>query len=141
MPTSIDPQPADNEFECANCGAYFHYELTRCPKCGINLYEPEDEAESLKKSHLPQDGVLTKLKDIFHKAFKKPYSAEEIFGDALDASILYNDLLQKVGGDHTVLDRLIEIERARAPKSTRRAWIQSASQRWERDNRLQPPNP
>jgi len=46
LPTSIDPQPGENEFECANCGAYVHYELTRCPNCGINLYEPEDEDRS-----------------------------------------------------------------------------------------------
>ncbi len=133
MPTSIDPEPAENEFECANCGAYFHYELTRCPNCGVNLYEPEDESE---KSSPRTDGVFSKLKDIFHRVFNKPYSADDIFGDALNASILYNDLLQKIGGDRAVVDRLIEFERVRAPQSTRRAWIQSASQRWERDNRV-----
>ena len=94
MPTSIDPQPAENEFECANCGAYFHYELTRCPNCGVNLYEPEDETESIKEKAPQGGGLLDKLKDAFYKLFKKPYSAEDVFGDALDASILYNDLLQ-----------------------------------------------
>lgn len=134
MPTSIDPEPAENEFECANCGAYFHYELTRCPNCGVNLYEPEDETEAVEKPS-PRDGVFSKLKDAFHKVFNKPYSADEIFGDALDASILYNDLLQKVGGDRATVERLIEFEQARTPKSTRRGWIKSASQRWEKDNR------
>ena len=133
MPTSIDPEPGEHEFECANCGAYFHYELTRCPNCGINLYEPEDEIVGTEKLS-PRDGVFSKLKDAFHKVFNKPYSADEIFGDALDASILYNDLLQKIGGDREAVERLIEFERARAPKSTRRGWIKSASQRWERDN-------
>jgi predicted nucleic acid-binding Zn-ribbon protein len=131
MPTSIDPEPAENEFECANCGAYFHYELTRCPNCGINLYEPEDQTEGRKSR---EAGVFSKLKDAFHSIFNKPYSADDIFGDALDASILYNDLLQKVGGDRSAVDRLVEFEKASAPKSTRRAWIQSALQRWERDN-------
>ena len=131
MPASIDPEPAENEFECANCGAYFHYELTRCPNCGINLYEPEDQTES---PSLRGEGVFHKLKDAFHRIFNKPYSADDIFGDALDASILYNDLLLKVGGDRAVADRLIEFERIAAPKSTRRAWIQSAIQRWEHDN-------
>ena len=134
MPTSIDPQPAENEFECANCGAYFHYELTRCPNCGVNLYEPESEPESKVKKD-QQDGLLEQVRDAFHKFFNKPYSAEDIFGDALDASILYNDLLQKVGGDRTIVDRLIEFEKARAPKSTRKGWIQSAIQRWDQDNR------
>ena len=32
MPTSIDPQPGENEFECARCGAYFHYELNSLPQ-------------------------------------------------------------------------------------------------------------
>jgi hypothetical protein len=79
--------------------------------------------------------MFRKLNDIFHKVFNKPYSADEIFGDALDQAVLYNDLLQKVGGDRAAVDRLIEFERERAPKSTRRKWIESASQRWERDNR------
>jgi len=135
MPTSIDPEPAENEFECANCGAYFHYELTRCPNCGINLYEPEDETQTTtKRPSPPGAGVLNKLKDAFHKIFNKPYAADEIFGEALDASILYNDLLQKVGGDRAIVERLIEFEQVRAPQSIRREWIKSACQRWARDN-------
>lgn len=43
MPTSITPPPADDEIECARCGAYFHHELTRCPNCGVNVYEPDPE--------------------------------------------------------------------------------------------------
>ena len=135
MPTSIDPEPGENELECARCGAYFHYELTRCPSCGVNLYEPEDETYEDESPSPRRAGVFSKLKDAFHRVFNKPYSADEIFGDALDQAVLYNDLLQKVGGDRATVDRLIEFERARAPQSTRRAWIQSASQRWERDNR------
>ena len=135
MPTSITPEPAENEFECARCGAYFHYELTRCPNCGVNLYEPEDEAEGTEKSSPRGEGVFSKLKNTFHRIFNKPYSADDIFGDALDQAALYNDLLQKVGGDRATVDRLIEFEQAQTPQSTRRGWIQSAIQRWERDNR------
>jgi predicted nucleic acid-binding Zn-ribbon protein len=135
MPTSITPEPGENEFECARCGAYFHYELTRCPNCGINLYEPEDETDAAESPSLRGAGLFSKLKDVFHRVFRKPYSADEVFGDALDQAVLYNNLLQKVGGDRATVDRLIEFERARTPKSTRRTWIQNASQRWERDNR------
>jgi len=134
MPTSIDPEPGENEYECANCGAYFHYELTRCPKCGVNLYDPQDEPAETEKPG-PREGAFSKLKDAFHRVFNKPYSADQIFGDALDASILYNDLLQKLAGDRDAVERLIKFEQTRTPKSTRRAWIKSASQRWERDNR------
>ncbi len=42
MPISIDPLPADDEIECGRCGAIIFHELTRCPKCGVNLYEPND---------------------------------------------------------------------------------------------------
>ncbi|MFN8414122.1 MAG: hypothetical protein U0Z26_17210 [Anaerolineales bacterium] len=131
MPTSIDPQPAENEFECANCGAYFHYELTRCPNCGVNLYEPEEIPTPAKKKSALLEGV----KDMFHHLFNKPYAAEDIFGDALDASILYNDLLQKTGGDHAVANRLIEYERTQSPSFTRKSLIQSAIRRWDSDNR------
>ena len=105
--------------------------MTRCPSCGVNLYEPEDEIESPSPRG---EGLFSKLKHAFHRIFNKPYSADDIFGDALDASILYNDLLLKVGGDRAVVDSLIEFERASAPKSTRRRWIQSAIQRCEHDN-------
>jgi predicted nucleic acid-binding Zn-ribbon protein len=132
MPTSITPEPGENEFECANCGAYFHYELTRCPNCGVNLYEPEEETE---RPSPRGGGVFDKLKDIFYNIFNKPYAADDIFGDSLDQAVLYNDLLQKIGGDRAVVERLIELERAISPTSTRRGWIQSAIQRWERDNR------
>ena len=35
-----------NEIECARCGGVFHMELTRCPHCGVNLYEPEEDRSS-----------------------------------------------------------------------------------------------
>ena len=95
MPTSITPEPGENEFECARCGVYFHYELTRCPNCGVNLYEPEDETYEVKSTQ-QGEGMFSKLKDVIHRVFNKPYSADDIFGDALNQSILYNDLLQKV---------------------------------------------
>ena len=135
MPTSIVPEAGENEFECARCGAYFHYELTRCPNCGVNVYEPDDETEGLERPSLGGAGVFTKLKDAFHRVFNKPYSADDIFGDALDQSVLYNDLLQKVGGDRATAERLVELEQARAPQATRRGWFQGAIERWERDNR------
>ena len=136
MPTSIDPQPAENEFECARCGAYVHYELTRCPNCGVNLYEPEDETEASSYSPPQGGGMFDKLKDMLHKVFNKPYTADEVFGDALDQTVLYNDLLQKIGGDRTAVERLIDFERGRLPHATRMVWLKNAIQRWEKDNRL-----
>jgi len=137
MPFSIDPQPGENEIECARCGALLYYELTRCPECGVNLYEPEDtiEEENNGWSVVP-GGVFAKLGELFRRLLGKPYSAEEVFGDALELSVLFNDLLVKVGGDHKVVERLIEFESKKTPNSTRIVWLQNALQRWERDNRI-----
>jgi len=136
MPTSIDPGPAENEFECARCGAYFHYELTRCPNCGVNLYEPEDETNGASDSRPQGRGMFDGLKDMLHRIFNKPYAANEVFGDALDQAVLYNDLLQKIGGDRATVERLIDFERQRLPRATRMVWLKNAIQRWERDNQL-----
>lgn len=134
MPISIDPQPAENEFECARCGAYFHYELTRCPNCGVNLYEPEDENEEAGDAHPQSTGMLDRIKDMLHRVFNKPYAAHEVFGDALDQAVLFNDLLQKIGGDRATVERLIDFERESLPHATRTVCLKNAIQRWERDN-------
>jgi predicted nucleic acid-binding Zn-ribbon protein len=134
VPTSIDPQPAENEFECARCGAYFHYELTRCPNCGVNLYEPEDEEDASDSRPQPK-GMLDRINDMLHRVFNRPYAAHEVFGDALDQAVLYNDLLQKIGGDRTTVERLIDFERERLPHATRTVCLKNAIRRWEQDNR------
>jgi hypothetical protein len=140
MPTSIDPQPADDEIECARCGAHFYYELTRCPNCGVNLYEPDEEdgkgqpgqSRAAGASHptLPErlDGWVRRIT-------KKPYRVDSLFGAALDQAELFDDLLTKVGGDQAAVERLIEFERDQAPQATRQAWLESAIRRWEHDNR------
>ena len=51
-----------NELECPHCGATFHYELTRCPNCGVNIYFPEDEEE----------GEFSKALSSFVDAFRFP---------------------------------------------------------------------
>ena len=48
---------------------------------------------------------------MFHRVFNKPYAANEVFGNALDQAVLYNDLLQKIGGDRATVERLIDFER------------------------------
>ncbi len=49
--------------------------------------------------------------------------------------LLYQDLLRKVRFNGSVADRLIEFERSQDPQASRLRLIQSAIQRWERDNR------
>ncbi|MFC1996753.1 hypothetical protein ACFLXI_03985 [Chloroflexota bacterium] len=142
MPFSFDPPPDENEIECARCGTYFHYELTRCPECGVNIYEPDDEIdieylENTSDRSTPLDNLFNRIRKIFGRFTGKPYSAEEVFGDSLDQAVLYDDLLSKVGGDHLVVERLIEFEQKQKPNSNRKTWLENAIERWEHDNRIQ----
>ena len=134
MPTSLTPPPADDEIECANCGAYVYIELTRCPKCGVNLYEPEEERDVHPASQ-PKSGFSNIIESIMRKIRGEPDPVEELFTGALREKALYDDLLRKVGGDCAVIDRLIEFERGEQPGATRLACLQSAIRRWERENR------
>ena len=137
MPTSIDPPPADDEIECARCGAHFYYELTRCPGCGVNLYEPDDELEQERphKSLPRQSGLLARLDGFFRQLTRRPYPADELFGAAINQADLFNNLLRKVGGDRSTVERLIDFERQRSPKGNRMTWLENAVRRWEKDNR------
>ncbi|HSB66070.1 MAG TPA: hypothetical protein VLD65_05795 [Anaerolineales bacterium] len=49
--------------------------------------------------------------------------------------LLYQDLLRKVRFNGSIADRLIEYEHQQAPQASRLKLIQSAIERWERDNR------
>lgn len=140
MPTSIDPQPADDEIECARCGAHFYYELTRCPSCGVNLYEPEDEQDGAARSATSTDssrhgGLLGALDGLFHLLTNKPYAADELFGAAINQAELFDDLLRKAGGDRAAAERMVDFERQQLPGGNRLVWLENAIQRWERDNR------
>lgn len=136
MPYSVDPPPKENEIECARCGAHVYFELSRCPECGVNLYEPEAETDDdLELDHEFQVGIISKIKTFLRRISRRPYSAEEVFGVSLDQSELYKDLLLKVGGDAGVVERLVAFESRVHPTGNRFIWLQNAIQRWERDNR------
>ncbi len=138
MPFSLDPQPAENEIECANCGALIPDDVGRCPNCGINLYEPEHEPELIRRQppKTRRASRLDKLLEPLKRLLGKPSPAEELFGAFLrQQSGLYNDLLLKVGGDPQAVERLVEFERQLLPRATRTEWLRNAIARWERDNR------
>src|SRR5512136_564517 len=140
MPTSINPQLADDEIECGRCGAHFYYELTRCPNCGINLYEPEDEShpQDAEQSRSPSAHPIkltTRLKGFIRRMTRKPYPVDELFGTAINQAELFKNLLSKVGGDRAAAERLINFERQQAPQGNRILWLERAIQRWEHDNR------
>lgn len=142
MPVSIDRPPNDNEIECGNCGAYIPLGLSRCPECGVNLFEPDDTPGG---GHLAADvvergGIFESLRHFWHRLFNKPYAAQEVFGSSFDQGKLYANLLAKVAGDEAVLERLVAYEQRLRPGSTRAQWLKSAIQRWEKDNRARTPD-
>lgn len=134
MPTSLDPLPGENEIECARCGAIFSIEFTRCPKCGVNLYEPDDDNREREAFRPHPSGLSIKIGNFFRQLVGKPHPAEELFNQSLKQAALHNDLLQKVGGDREAVERLIEFERQRLPNANRTTWLQNAIRRWEKDN-------
>ncbi len=140
MPASIDPPPGDDEIECGRCGAHIYYELTRCPNCGVDLYEPEDESGDLnsKQRRSPiahQSGIGTRLEAFVRRLTGKPYPADELFGASINQAELFDNLLAKVGGDRATVERLIDFERQQFPQGNRMTWLGNAIKRWERDNR------
>ena len=131
MPTSLTPPPAEDEFECAQCGAYVPISLTRCPNCGVNLYEPEDDRyiESPIRA-----GVWENIKRSIRRIFGEPHPADELFAGALREKALYDDLLLKVGGERAVVERLITHEKELKPEATRLTCLQNAIWRWQHEN-------
>jgi len=133
MPTSITPPPKDDEVECGNCGVYVYHDLVKCPNCGVYLIEP-NEPEEERPSFRPKSKFALWAESAWRKLLGEPHVAEELFTGALREAALFDDLLKKVGGDKAVVERLIDFERGQKPNSTRLIHLQSAIQRWEREN-------
>jgi len=75
------------------------------------------------------------VESVLRKTWREPHPAEELFTGAMREAALFDDLLRKVGGDRSVVERLIEYERGQRPNSTRLNCLQKAISRWEQENR------
>jgi len=133
MPTSTTPPPADDETECGNCGAYIYHGLLKCPNCGVYLVEPNETEEDRPKFR-PKSKFSLAIESVIRKIRGETHPAEELFTGALREASLFDDLLRKVGGDRSVVERLIEYERQQIPLATRLVCLQNAISRWEREN-------
>ena len=111
MPTSITPPPADDETECGNCGAYIYAGLVRCPNCGVYLLDPPDTEPEKRPRYKPKSRLSLKIESLMRKLRREKHPAEELFTGAMREAVLFDDLLRKVGGDRSVVERLIEYER------------------------------
>jgi hypothetical protein len=135
MPTSVTLTPKDDETECGNCGAYIYAGLWKCPHCGVYLVDPVDTELEERPKVRPKSQLALKLESLIRKLRKEPHPAEELFIGVLREAALFDDLLSKVGGDRSVVERLIAYERQQEPNATRLTSLQNAIQRWEQENR------
>jgi hypothetical protein len=135
MPTSLTPPPEDDEVECGNCGAYIYHGLVKCPNCGTYLVDPVDTEPEERPSFRPKSKFSLAIESVMRRLRREPHPAEELFTGALREAALFDDLLRKVGGDRSVVERLIEYERGQKPDATRLTCLQKAIQRWEQENR------
>lgn len=135
MPTSITPPPKDDETECGNCGAYIYHGLMRCPNCGVDLIQPVDTEPERRPASRPKNRFALWVESLTRKLRRQPHVAEDLFSGALQEATLFDDLLRKVGGDRSVVERLIAYERQQRPNAARLTCLQNAIRRWEQENR------
>ena len=135
MPTSLTPPPRDDETECGNCGAYVYHGLLKCPNCGVYLVDPVDTELEKHPTFRPKSRFSLAIESILRKIRREPHPAEDLFTGAMREAVLFDDLLRKVGGDRSVVERLIDYERGQNPNATRLTCLQNAIQRWEQENR------
>jgi len=134
MPTSLTPPPKDDEVECGNCGAYVYHDLVKCPNCGVYLDEP-NEPEEARPKFRAKGKLSLAFESMMRKLRGEAHPAEELFTGALREASLFDDLLRKVGGDRSTVERLLEYEKQLKPSATRLSCLQNAIQRWEQENR------
>ncbi len=135
MPTSLTPPPKDDETECGNCGAYIYHGLLKCPNCGVYLVDPVDTEQEERPKFRPKSNLSLAFESVMRKIRGEPHPAEDLFTGILKQKELFDDLLRKVGGDSSVVERLIEYEKRQKPNATRLICLQNAISRWEHENR------
>jgi hypothetical protein len=108
----------------------------KCPNCGAYLINPFPHIDlNEQPSPRPKNKFSLAIESVLRKLRGKPHVAEELFTGALREAALFDDLLRKVGGDRSAVERLIEYERGEKPNATRLTCLQNAIQRWEQENR------
>src|SRR5574341_2271897 len=135
MPTSLTPPPKVDETECGNCGAYIYHGLLKCPNCGVYLVDPVDTEPEERSKFRPKSKLALAIESLMRKLRGEPHIAEELFTGALREASLFDDLLRKVGGDRSVVERLIQYEKQQSPNARRLTCLQNAISRWEQENR------
>ena len=97
--------------------------------------DPVDTEPKERPGFRPKSKFSLAIESVMRKLRGEPHPAEELFTGALREAILFDDLLRKVGGDRSTVERLIDYERQQRPNATRLTCLQNAIQRWEKENR------
>ncbi len=107
----------------------------KCPNCGVYLVDPIDTEPEERPRDRPKSKLSLAIEAAMRKIRGEPHIAEELFTGAMREAVLFDDLLRKVGGDRSAVERLIEYERGQNPNATRLTCLQNAVRRWEQENR------
>jgi hypothetical protein len=107
----------------------------KCPSCGVYLVDPVDTEPEERPGVRPKSKLSLAIEAAIRKIRGEPYIAEELFMGAMKEAVLFDDLLRKVGGDRSTVERLIEYERGQNSNATRLTCLQNAVRRWEQENR------
>jgi hypothetical protein len=99
----------------------------------VYLDEP-NETEEARPKFRPKSKFALAIESVLRKIRGEPHPAEDLFTGILKQKELFDDLLRKVGGGPSVVERLIEYEKQLKPGATRLTCIQNAIQRWEQEN-------
>jgi hypothetical protein len=99
------------------------------------LLDPPDTEQQKRSRYKPKSRLSLKIDSLVRRLRGEKHPAEELFTGAMQEAVLFDDLLRKVGGDRSVVERLIEYERRQSPGATRLTCLQNAVQRWEQENR------
>jgi hypothetical protein len=101
----------------------------------VYLADPIDTEGEERPKFRSKSKFSLAIKSFIRKLRREPHPAEELFTGAMREAVLFDDLLRKVGGDRSVVERLIEYERQQRPGATRLTCLQNAISRWESENR------
>ena len=99
------------------------------------MVDPLDTEQEERPRFRPKSKFALKVESIMRKIRGERHPAEEFFTGAVREAALFDDLLRKVGGDRSVVERLIQYERQQKPNTSRLTCLQKAIDRWENENR------
>jgi hypothetical protein len=99
------------------------------------LLDPPDTDPEDRPRFKPKSKLSLKVESLMRRLRGEKHPAEELFTGAMREAVMFDDLLRKVGGDRSVVERLIEYERGQSPGATRLTCLQNAIERWEKENR------